>query len=257
MSRFLKASKECRIESERGRIFLWADDEPFANQVLSRTFGIVSFSISKETISDMESIFKLAIDIAEPFFKEGTSFAVRARRNGQHPYTSMELGKETGSAIFLAFEHLNPKVNLTNPELEVFVEVRQNRAFVYTEKILGPGGMPLGTQGRVLGIVEKPKDIAACWPIMKRGCRVIVVTASPELAQPLKAWDPDLKIVLPGDLQTLANAQRTEGITLGWSTDTYDAHQEELAALDLPVFFPLIGMADADIEKSLAKINGQ
>ena len=257
MSRFLKASKECRMESERGRIFLWADDESFTNQVLSRTFGIVSFSRAMETTSDMESIFKLAIDVARPFFKDKISFAVRARRNGQHSYTSMELGKETGSAIFLAFQHMNPKVNLTNPELEIFVEVRQNRAFVYTEKVSGPGGMPLGTQGRVLGIVEKPRDIAACWPIMKRGCRVIVATNESELIQPLTAWDPDLKIVQTGDYQTLANAQRTEGITLGWNMETYDANQDKLAELDLPVFFPLIGMADADIEKLLAKINSQ
>ncbi len=256
-SRFLKASKECRIESDRGRIFLWADDGPFTHEILSKTFGIVSFSRAMETTSDMESIFKLSIEIAEPFFKEGTSFAVRARRNGQHPYTSMELGKETGSAIFLAYQHLNPKVNLTNPELEIFVEVRQNRSFIYTEKMPGPGGMPLGTQGRVLGIVEKPRDIAACWPIMKRGCRVIVATDNPELAQPLTAWDPDLKIVQPGDLQTLADAQRTEGITIGWSPEIFDANQDKLAELDLPVFFPLIGMADADIEKLLAKINSQ
>jgi len=245
ISRFIKASKECRIEYDRGRIYLWADDETFTEKVLAHTFGIVSFSKADETTSDQESIFQVAIDVARPLFKDGTSFAVRARRNGQHPYTSMELGKGTGSAIFLAFENLNPRVNLTNPELEIFVEVRQNRAFVYTNKIHGPGGMPLGTQGRVLGIVDKQNDITACWPIMKRGCRVIVSTSNPELAEPLRTWDPGLKIIKPGDLQELANSQKTEGITLGWNTETYDSQYDKLAELDLPVFFPLIGMADA------------
>ena len=112
----------------------------------------------------------------------------------------------------------------------------------------------MGTQGRVLGIIENPQDIAACWPIMKRGCRVIVATAFPEYAEPLRTWDPDLKVVEIGDLQQLANAQRTEGIALGWDTKTYDANQEKLAELDIPVFFPLIGMADADIEKLMAMI---
>ena len=254
ISRFIKASKECRIESERGRIFLWADDETFGKEILSRTFGIVSFSIAEETTSDMESIFKLAIEVARPLFKDGTRFAVRARRNGQHPYTSMELGKETGSAIFIAFEDMNPKVDLTRPELEIFVEVRQNRTFIFTRKIPGPGGMPLGTQGRVLGLVENTRDIAACWPIMKRGCRVIVAASEPEFAQPLTKWDPELKIVPTGNLQELANIQRTEGITLGWSPETYYARQKELADLDLPVFFPLIGMADADIALLMNKI---
>ncbi len=257
ISRFIKASKECRVEYDRGRIFLWADDEPFTEKVLAHTFGIVSFSKAEETTSDQELIFQLAIDTARPFFKENMSFCIRARRNGQHPYTSMELARDTGSAVFLAYEHLNPKVNLTNPDFELFIEVRQNRSFVYTEKIQGPGGMPLGTQGRTLGIVEKQQDIAACWPIMKRGCRVIVATNNPELTEPLRDWDPSLKIIEPGDLQQLANFQKTEGIALGWDIATYDARQEELADLDLPVFFPLIGMADADIEKLLAKINSQ
>lgn len=256
ISRFIKASKECRVEYDRGRIFLWADDEQFTEKVLAHTFGIVSFSKAKETTSDQESIFQLAIDIARPFFKQNMSFCIRARRNGQHPYTSMELARDTGSAVFLAYEHLNPKVNLTNPDLEIFIEVRQNRSFVYTETIRGPGGMPLGTQGRTLGIVEKQQDIAACWPIMKRGCRVIVVTNNPELTEPLKAWDTNLKIIEPGDFQQLANFQKTEGITLGWDIATYDARQEELAGLNLPVFFPLVGMADADIEKLIARITG-
>ncbi len=257
ISRFIKASKECRVEYDRGRIFLWADDEHFTEKVLAYTFGIVSFSKAEETPSDQESIFQLAIDIAKPFFKQDMSFCIRARRNGQHPYNSMELARDTGSAVFLAYEHLNPKVNLTNPELEIFIEVRQNRSFIYTEKIQGPGGMPLGTQGRTLGIVENQQDIAACWPIMKRGCRVIVATDNPELTESLKAWDPNLKVVESGDFQQLANFLKTEGIALGWDIATYDAEQEKLTGLDLPVFFPLIGMADADIEKLLAKINGQ
>lgn len=254
-SRFVNASKECRIEYDRGRIFLWADDETFSEETLTRTFGIVSFSKARETISDRESIFQLAIETARPFFKENMSFCIRARRNGQHPYTSMELARDTGSAVFLAYEHLNPRVNLTKPDLEISIEVRQNRAFVYTEKISGPGGMPLGTQGRVLGIMEKPRDIAACWPIMKRGCRVIVVIGNPEIAKPLRNWDPNLKIVEPDDFQHLTRTQRAEGIILGWDAETYDARQEELAELELPVFFPLIGMADTDIEKLLTRIS--
>ena len=256
-SRFITASKECRVEYDRGRIFLWADDETFAEKILAHTFGIVSFSKAEETTSDQESIFQLAIDIAKPFFKQNMSFCIRARRNGQHPYTSMELARDTGSAVFIAYEHLKPKVNLTNPDFEIFIEVRQNRSFVYTEKIHGPAGMPLGTQGRTLGIVEKLQDIAACWPIMKRGCRVIVATDNSELTKPLLAWDPNLKIIEPGDFQQLANFLKTEGIALGWDIATYDANQDKLAGLDLPVFFPLIGMADADIENLLTKISGQ
>jgi len=248
-SRYADARIECRIESDWGRIFLWSDDVVFTETLLSRTFGIVSFSRAEETDSSPESICNMAVGVAAPLFKEGMGFAVRARRKGQHPYTSMELARDTGSAIWLANEDKNPRVDLTNPELEIFVEVRQNRAFVYTEKVQGPRGMPLGTQGRVIGIVEKPLDIVACWLMMKRGCRVIAATSNPELVEPLRSWAPELKIMqLKPDLERLAKSQHAKGIVLGWDIAQYDAKHGEVDGLGVPVFYPLIGMAGADIE---------
>jgi len=256
-SRFARDGRECRLDLERGRIFLWADDEGYAEWVLSRTFGVVSFSKVEETTSKKEDIFSLAVDISRPFFRKGTRFCIRARRNGQHEYTSMELARDTGSAVFLANENLGPKVDLTHPELEIFVDVRQNRAYVYTGSKPGPGGMPPGTQGRILGIVEKKRDIAACWFLMKRGCTVIIVTDTPELAKPLEAWDPNLRMheSREGDtLGEIARKRRAEGLCVGWGPEDFDRRFGEIAELDIPVFYPLMGLDPVEIEKMLAMI---
>ncbi len=252
MARFISGKRECRLESDRGRIYLWSDDSGFTEEVLSKTFGIVSYSMAMETDSVPESIYALAIEISKPLFKKGTSFAVRARRSGQHPYTSMELARDAGSAIYLANEELEPRVDLGSPELEVFIEVRQKRAFIYTCVCRGPGGMPLGSQGRVIGLLEEQRDIAACWLMMKRGCRVVVVAQNPELAVPLKSWDPELKVMPPSlNLDDIIESNRALGTVLGWDMERFDT---ESLKTEYPVFHSLIGMADADIEKLIKKI---
>jgi thiamine biosynthesis protein ThiI len=257
-SRFVKSGRECRMEMERGRIFLWADDMEYAEWVLSRTFGIVSFSQVIETTSEKEDIYSHAIELSKPFFKQGIRFCIRTRRSGDHKYTSMELARDTGSAVFLAYQHLNPKVDLTHPELEIFVDVRHNKSYIYTGSTPGPGGMPLGTQGRVLGVVKEKRDIAACWLIMKRGSRVIVATSDESLAEPLASWDPELKVLgLDGaDLSYLARSRRADGLCLGWGIEEFDRHGAEMVEMGIPAFYPIIGMAKGEIGELLANISG-
>ena len=255
-SRFVKSGRECRMEMERGRIFLWSDDMEYAKWVLARTFGIVSFSQVIETTSEREDIYSHAIEQSKPFFKHGIRFCIRVRRNGDHEYTSMELARDAGSAVFLAYQHLAPKVDLTHPELEVFIDVRQNKSYIYTGSTPGPGGMPLGTQGRVLGVVKEKRDIAACWLIMKRGSRVIVATPDAALAEPLISWDPELKVLgLDADISYLARSRRADGLCLGWGIEEFDKHGAQMVELGIPAFYPIIGMAKDEIEEMLANIS--
>lgn len=245
---------ECRSSTDHGRIYLQADD--IARGILGRVFGIVSFSPVLETSSKMEDICHVAGDYSKGLFSEGRSFAVRARRTGEHSYTSVDLAREVGSAVYLANEEHHPKVDLGNPDIEVFVEVRQNRAFIFSEKERGPGGMPLGSQGRVVALVESENDIAAAWLIMKRGCRTFIITGDEELASDLGKWDPKLKVIVESknDLQTLvdiAKYKRAEGIVLGWGMEKIG---NEVRDIPLPIFYPLIGMSDDEVTSILDRI---
>ena len=65
-------------------------------------------------------------------------------------------------------------MNLKNPDTTLGVDVRGDQAFVYSAVVKGAGGMPLGTQPKVVGLLSGGMDSSvACWLVMKRGCPVV------------------------------------------------------------------------------------
>lgn len=68
------------------------------------------------------------------------------------------------------------KVDLEHPALTIFVELIEDFAFVYFEKIKGPGGLPAGSAGKVIALISSGIDSpVASYELMKRGAEVIFV----------------------------------------------------------------------------------
>ena len=116
------------------------------------------------------------------------SFRITARRAFKTlPYTSVELNRHLGAHVL----SLRPaRVDLTRPELNVFVEVVPGQAFVYAGRRPGPGGLPVGTGGTVAALLSGGIDSpVAAWRLMKRGARVVFVHfhSVPYLARHLPA----------------------------------------------------------------------
>lgn len=110
--------------------------------------------------------------------RDGESFAIRARRTGNHPFTSNEMARLCGDAVWKKLEELgqSPKVDLKTPDREIFVEARQSVSYIYTESVPGPGGFPAGTQGKMVALFSSGIDSpVAAWLMMKRGVVVIPV----------------------------------------------------------------------------------
>ena len=80
----------------------------------------------------------------------GRRFAVRVHRWGIHNFTSLDAAAKIGAALVSA----GGKVDLERPEVELYVEIRGRRAFLYTEMLEGPGGLPLGSEEKVLALVS-------------------------------------------------------------------------------------------------------
>ena len=97
------AGVQCIIESTRGRIFVDSDDWRRSCEILSKTFGVVSFSPTTKVGSSMDELVEETVRFAEPLLTERASFAVRARRSGTHPYTSQEVCERVGSAILSSY----------------------------------------------------------------------------------------------------------------------------------------------------------
>ncbi|WP_317135811.1 tRNA uracil 4-sulfurtransferase ThiI [Methanochimaera problematica] len=173
----LAQNLEHELEIHRGRILINGNNPEYIAETVSKVFGIVSVSIAIRTESSREEIENTAAEIASLKLKPGMSFAVRARRSNVKGFTSQELGASTGDRIYDKVKDL--KVDLKNPDYEIFVEARREGGLIYDSKIEGPGGLPLGTQGAVLSLMSAGIDSpVASWLAMKRGCTASFVNFS-------------------------------------------------------------------------------
>ncbi len=245
VDRFSHERTECAIRSDGGHLYVTVDVQA-GYQVLPLIFGIASFSRAVESTSKMEDIEHIASEMAASF-DDGT-FAVRARRTGEHGYTSQELAASVGAAVLRVRPDL--KVDLGKPDHEVFAEVRQARSYIYADKVPGPGGMPLGTQGKVDVLWEDDRSLLAGWMMMKRGCEITLLKEEGRIdGNPLERWVPGLRTKGIGSLEEELNGPSAEGrerfVTLGWSL----RELEERGNPKRACFFPLIGLSDDRIDQ--------
>jgi thiamine biosynthesis protein ThiI len=163
------------IVRERGRIFVLSPD-PRAPGAVSRVFGVVSVSPVAVTGTEIKDVQETAAALGRETIGENHSFAIRARRVGEQAYTSQDIGRMCGDAVFEAVRERNPRVDLKKPDHEIFVEMRENRSYVFSKVVKGVGGMPLGSQGKMVALISGGIDSpAAAWLMMRRGCDLIPV----------------------------------------------------------------------------------
>ncbi len=174
----IKSAIDCDVDRNQGRIYIFPQKFDDAIMNLNRVFGIVSYSPAISTYTDFEDIDKTLGEyvenlISENILDENTKFAIRCRRVGEHEFSSQEMAAFCGGVVR---KRILAPVDLTNPDLTIFVEVRGEDTFIYHEKIPGPGGLPLGTQGKVVCLVSSGIDSpVATYLMMKRGCEVIAM----------------------------------------------------------------------------------
>ncbi|PKL67486.1 MAG: tRNA 4-thiouridine(8) synthase ThiI [Methanobacteriales archaeon HGW-Methanobacteriales-1] len=194
----IKSSFQCEIKVIQGRVFIKPANYDEALDKLAKVFGIVSFSPAITTVTDFERITKDMEIYVEKLESDGlisskTPFAIRSRRVGEHDFSSQELGAFAGSVVV---GKIGAPVDLTNPQLEIFVETRQDETFIYHQKIAGPGGLPVGTQGKLIVLLSGGIDSpVAAYMMMKRGCQITALHFDNEPFTDPKALDKVQKIV--------------------------------------------------------------
>jgi thiamine biosynthesis protein ThiI len=165
------------MRREWGRIFIETTD-PRAAGAAANVFGVVSTSPALITEPNLESAAETCALLGKDLIHEGESFAIRARRSGNHSFSSADIGRNCGDAVWsmLELEGKHPRVDLSSPDREIFVEMRQNFAYIYLETIKGVGGLPLGTQGNMVVLMSGGLDSpVAAWLMMKRGVMITPV----------------------------------------------------------------------------------
>ncbi|NLY44226.1 MAG: tRNA 4-thiouridine(8) synthase ThiI [Clostridiaceae bacterium] len=142
---------------------------------LKKVFGIVSISRVAKVPKDMKAIKEKAVEYLQPVLRDCKTFKVETKRaDKRFPLKSPEISREVGGHILRNINHL--KVDVNNPDVTVNVEIRDTHAYIYTEKVPGAGGMPVGTNGKATlllsGGIDSP---VAGWMIAKRGVEIEAV----------------------------------------------------------------------------------
>ncbi|HTX43635.1 MAG TPA: tRNA sulfurtransferase [Methanocella sp.] len=163
------------IVKERGRIYVKTGDAR-APEAASKVFGVVSSSPAISAGSTVEEAARFAADVARNIVKEDESFAIVPRHASYHKLTSMDIGRICGDAVFEAIRERRPRIDLKNAKHRIHVELRDSGIYVFTDIVPGVGGMPLGSQGRMVAMVSGGIDSPiASWLMMKRGCEIVPV----------------------------------------------------------------------------------
>ncbi len=136
-----------------------------ARRALRRVFGVHSLSeVERRCAPTLDEIVRVGRETFAARVK-GKKFAVRARRSVETAFTSRDVNVRLGAA-------LNPGavVDLTHPDITVYVDVRPDAAHFYCERTPGARGLPLGTQDLAVALVSGGFDSGvAAWHMLKRG----------------------------------------------------------------------------------------
>ena len=252
-----------KIKKEWGRIYVHSDRINECLEVLCKIFGITSVSPAFQTLSDMESISKLALNVSKEELNEKKSFAIRTTRTGEHNFSSQDVAIKIGNDIVKATK---ASVDLTNPDFELFIEIRNDKAFVFTEKIPCTGGMPINTQGKILALINSPESILAAWYLIRRGCKAIFIATRESkniLERFIEKWYIKSKILtIPTENNTnslikeITKKNYCEAIVTGHTLNKnsiYDITKLK-QQINLPVLTPLISMNENEIKTKVKEI---
>ncbi|MBI4714840.1 MAG: tRNA 4-thiouridine(8) synthase ThiI, partial [Nitrospirae bacterium] len=170
-----------KIEKKTGRLVLGLSAETppeVLTERLSRVFGVANFSLAHRLPLNVERIKKAVGEaLLERMSRPGETFQtfrITTRRAFKSfPFTSMEIDREVGAHVR---ELTGARVDLTRPELTVHIEILPSEAYCYFDKLPGPGGLPVGSSGRVAVLLSGGIDSpVAAYRMMQRGCEVVPV----------------------------------------------------------------------------------
>ncbi len=169
-----ESGRRAKVSRDRNRIFVelqpgpGPSDDEMATR-LARVFGIESVSLTHvEPWSCLEDVVAAGEAFGKAFVRD-KRFAIRARRVGDRnevPLRSPDIERDLG-------ERLRPiasRVDLSNPEATIFVEVDADYAYYFVATERASGGLPLGTEGRAVSLLSGGFDSpVASWRMLRRG----------------------------------------------------------------------------------------
>ena len=166
-----------------------------------QVFGIAAVARAVPCEKTVDAIVEAARTYLADAFAVAKSFKVESKRaDKMFPMNSIQLSQAVGGDLAELFPHV--AVDVHNPDLTVFVEIREKYAYVHTPSVPGAGGLPIGMGGRAVSLLSGGIDSpVSSWMMARRGVELEMVHfVSPpytsqqaqdkvlELARLLTAW---------------------------------------------------------------------
>ena len=159
------------VRSTHDRIFaeLPRDDSAAGAAALARVFGLQSLSlVERRTATNVDEVVAAGVELFGERVR-GRRFAVRAKRVGSREHIPIR-GGDVERALGTELLPFASRVDLSHPEVTVHVELTEDGAYFFPERIPGCGGLPLGSGGRALALISGGFDSAvSAWLLLKRG----------------------------------------------------------------------------------------
>jgi len=245
---------EFKFESSPNRVFVYTKELKEAEKALKRIFGITSFSPAWTCFSGLDELRLLATDIAVDVLKlkKDRSFAIRVYRAGRHPFTSRAVAEEVGAAVKRV---TGAKVNLSKPDFEIEIEVRSRKSYIFLERVAGPGGLPVGTAGKVIAVISDKNSAVAAWLIARRGAQLcLLVKRGEKWVEKLKRWHYGKKMPVYKNekLCNIVEKEKTRVIVTGESVE--ESLRKKIKELGLLHLRPLVALNKSHINKLARKV---
>ncbi|MCZ6646287.1 MAG: tRNA 4-thiouridine(8) synthase ThiI [SAR324 cluster bacterium] len=170
-----------RIRRERARLVVnGGEDVATAVAILRGLPGIANVSVTRPVSREPQQLEAAALDytaslLAGTPHPEGRTPRFRVtvdRKDKRYPQSSMEVAAQLGHAILE--QHPGLKVDLGRPDFTLMVEIWEDGALLFGEKLSGPGGLAVGSSGRAVCLISGGIDSpVAAYLMMTRGCPVV------------------------------------------------------------------------------------
>ena len=170
----LRDFKDLTYEKQYDRLFIHlnGEDGDAVAEELRHVFGLSSFSLAMKVERDIDVIADAALENIVDV--EGSTFKVISKRHDKSfEHNSDTINRHVATKIL---QNTDLKVNVRKPDINIWVEIRQEGAYIMMDKIEGSKGYPVGIQGKVLmmlsGGIDSP---VASYLMMKRGVHVEMI----------------------------------------------------------------------------------
>jgi len=164
-----------RVEKEAARLVVFGTKQNELAAIVCRSVFGVAYAAPALLLAapTLQEIVESILQFSRQQLRPGKTFAIRAHRSISGSISRQDVERGAGSAVLGALKDKGVRVDLDDPDLTIHVDLVGSDAYVYYLKLVGPGGLPLSSQWKMLAVLDSgPLSILAALAMMRRGCVV-------------------------------------------------------------------------------------